>query len=389
MIQRLEIRNFENHEHLVLDDFSPGFNLICGDSDIGKTSVIRAIRLIAYNEFNPDSVRIGHTNCEVTAVTERGTVKVLRGKNNTWEVTPRGGTTEVYDKIGKNILPQAAEILGMNEVTLGDMQIAVNVMDQHESHFMLYGLDDKKLSGSVKAQIIDEISGLTGIETIIRSVGLDNSRIVRRINEKEEEAQRLQDRLHDKNEIEAEEIILKQSEEIMESYDDDIFAIGEIRRILDEREKMKREISRVKSGIEDIPNCDAAKKYLDQSDKAEGTASVMRTMLQNSKNTGRRITEIKESIVEIPDTETAAGIVETAESLFVKAGEIEVMISEAVGIREKISEIEKQIGNFKQKLYNLYDERDELLSSFTVCPLSLQPISGECRKSVRSPVRES
>ena len=36
MIQWMEIWNFESHEHTLFKDFSKGFNLFCGISNVGK-----------------------------------------------------------------------------------------------------------------------------------------------------------------------------------------------------------------------------------------------------------------------------------------------------------------------------------------------------------------
>ncbi len=49
MITRVEIRNFQSHEHTVLD-LSSGVNVLVGRSDAGKTAVLRAIRWVLTNE---------------------------------------------------------------------------------------------------------------------------------------------------------------------------------------------------------------------------------------------------------------------------------------------------------------------------------------------------
>ena len=135
-IEELEIWNWESWEHALFTDFAPGLNMICGESNTGKTSIVRFIKFIAHNDFNPKSVRLGADNCMGRIKTHRGEVKVTRGKDNIWEVTPKGQPTQIFERIGKEVLPQAAEIIGLGLVQLGDVEISANIMDQLEGHFM-------------------------------------------------------------------------------------------------------------------------------------------------------------------------------------------------------------------------------------------------------------
>ena len=48
MISKIEIRNFQSHKNTTLD-FTNGVNVFCGESDNGKTAIIRAIRWVAEN----------------------------------------------------------------------------------------------------------------------------------------------------------------------------------------------------------------------------------------------------------------------------------------------------------------------------------------------------
>lgn len=48
MITKIEIKNFQSHKNTVLD-FTHGVNVFCGESDNGKTAIIRAVRWVAEN----------------------------------------------------------------------------------------------------------------------------------------------------------------------------------------------------------------------------------------------------------------------------------------------------------------------------------------------------
>ena len=56
MLKSLEITNFQSHKHSVLE-FSPGVNVIIGQSDSGKTAIIRALKWVLTNKPAGESMR--------------------------------------------------------------------------------------------------------------------------------------------------------------------------------------------------------------------------------------------------------------------------------------------------------------------------------------------
>ena len=56
MIKQLNISNYQSHKDSVLD-FDPGVNIIVGESDSGKTAIIRALRWVIWNKPTGNSMR--------------------------------------------------------------------------------------------------------------------------------------------------------------------------------------------------------------------------------------------------------------------------------------------------------------------------------------------
>ena len=56
MLKSLELTNFQSHKHSVLE-FSPGVNVIIGQSDSGKTAIIRALKWMLTNKPAGESMR--------------------------------------------------------------------------------------------------------------------------------------------------------------------------------------------------------------------------------------------------------------------------------------------------------------------------------------------
>lgn len=429
MLKRMELWDFESHEHTVVDDLSEGLNLVCGESNSGKTSMVRALKLVAYNEFDPRSVRVGATKCKVLVETDKGTVKVTRGpKTNLWEVTPNGQPTQYFDKVGKDVVPAAAAVMGMKSVTLGDMNVPVNIMDQLESHFMLAGVGSEKATGSLRAQIVDEISGLSGIEGLIKAVSLDNYRFGREVKETEDEMEETRKQMHDGAALDAEESTLSSADALIKEHDDLSDAVMSGEGLLNEMQTLKEEVEAKEVSLAAIPDLDEASRLLDEADVTNERADKAGELVREVQVAEERIDELQKSLAGIPDAEGAESVLKEAEVLAARAaaaevlwGEVETVRARSKGLEDRSKELEgldkvdgllEEAGRSLEKvdrataLYRevsearaLVDtkaselqlaeeglaeaerERDEILASVTTCPLTLRPVSKECMEA--------
>lgn len=426
MIKRIELWDFESHEHTVIDDLSPALSLFCGESNAGKTSIVRALKLVAYNDFDTKSIRIGAKKCVVLVETERGTVKVTRGpKDNLWETTRVGQKTQYFDKVGVNIVPEAAEIIGLNIVTLGDVSVPVNIMDQLESHFLLAGVGDKDATGSMRAQIVDEISGLSGIEGLIKDVGLDHHRFGRELTETEKKMEEIRKQLHPAADLKAEGQTLEKAEKEFEKHKDCEQIAAEGNNLYLKWNLVDQQISTLLWNESKIPDTDAALLEIARADGLLVRADSAEKLYRDGTAAAGRLSAIDKALAGIPDTHAAAVcldasgaalvVFESATALFKKWDEANKAI-EAKEKREKeleaylkaedeiqtaqdlmafctlaetllqahqkvvanIAVVDQQLAEKDKALKDAEKERDEILASVTTCPLTLRPVSKEC-----------
>ena len=433
MIQSIEVWDFECHEHSLIDCLSEGLNLIHGESDSGKTSLVRALKLAAYNIFDQKSVRVGAKNCQVKVTTERGYVHVTRGKDNMWDTCRAGGKVQHFTKIGKNILDDAAEIIGLHLIELGDLSLPVNVMDQDEAHFMLSELGGSDASGSARAQIVDEISGLSGIEGVIKDVSLDRHRLGREVKVMEDQANEIRSGMHNQAELDAEQKLLDKATALMVDVKECRDAIEGLADIFESHATTSDELDAQKAEFAALPNTKMVGAYIAKSKQDFEKA-------QQLEGIKIRWYVVKEDIVEaeagIKATEVgdAPQLIAQAEKAFSKARRAKLVLNqyqeaqkevkrvtvEHLGIDEvSAREFLKVATELRQKadkamasaenLADLFDEVDQLsmteaaielelteaeaesnkvLASIKVCPLSQQPISKECFRGVKFPVLE-
>ena len=431
MLKSIEIKNFESHKHTVIKDFSEGLNLFRGESMAGKTSIIRALKLAAYNQFEPKSLRTGETKCEVIVTTDKGTVEVHRGpKINFWKITPLGQPPLTFDKVGKNIIPEAARIIGLNIVRLGDADIPVNIMDQLESHFMLKSIAGEEVSGSLRAQVIDEISGLSGIEGVIKAVSLDNHRFGREIKENEDKMGEAQAQMHDEQALVQEQSTLESAEQTLKHHDDCLKASIDAQALLDGYNRESEEFKTAEDAIMAIPDVDNAKAHLDNADVSADRARQAGEIYEAGTSTGQKIADVENSLNAIPDAEQALTLTTAATDSLTKAEQMQDVLDDYQRVAQETAQLNADVETLEQmgdptahieaaktaleavtrcsvvqtgaktlqgqitalegrirlkdtELKKAEADRDAILAQVKVCPLTLKPVSKECLEGAK------
>jgi len=440
MLKSIEIWDFESHEHTLVENLSEGLSVIFGVSNAGKTSIIRALRLAAYNEFDPKSLRVGAKKCKVRVTTDRGVVQVTRGpKDNLWEVWHGDGSgpaTHTLEYPGKAVVPQAAEVIGLSVVKLGDIPVPVNIMDQLESHFMLSGVGDKNATGSVRAQIIDELSGLSGIEGIIKDVSLDNHRAGREIKQSEKQMAEIQEQLHDEKALEQEDRVLGEAEKHLAEYQDSLDAAESAEALLSEHDGLETQIRGVQTRLNAIPDTKAAEQHLDAVKDASDVIEAAGEMRSRAVDAQQDVDRLTKAVAAVPDHRKASGHVDKADTVIGKAraatelldavertqadidaGEIRLReVTEAAKVMKHleaagdaiervtqakamvisvtahdgdVANLERRLSDNQQELAKALTEQDRLLKEIRVCPLNpSHPVTQDCLEGLRQPVIE-
>ncbi len=114
MITKIKLTNFQSHKDTELE-LHPGLNVIYGESDQGKTAILRALTWVMTNR--PLSNRFlmrGAKECRVEVTTDKGTVVRERRRGFNGYVV----NGEAFKEIGSSVPPQVAEVLDLGEINL-------------------------------------------------------------------------------------------------------------------------------------------------------------------------------------------------------------------------------------------------------------------------------
>lgn len=188
MILSVTLQNFEAHEDTTVH-FTEGLQLLVGRSNSGKSSLLRALRMVVNNDWDKNMVRVGYEFCRVKVETERGWVEAERGeKTNNWRCQENGGEVQLYQKVGTSVPELATRILGMGERDRGaGIRELPNFQTQLEKHYMLSEIGDKRASSNMIAVMMDNAIGLGGMEDIIKDFSADLAKDRKWLNEKQAE----------------------------------------------------------------------------------------------------------------------------------------------------------------------------------------------------------
>ena len=123
MITKIELHNFQSHKNTVLE-FDKGVNVICGETDNGKSAVIRAIRWVVENFPSGTETINSRWNKDfkepmsVVLYTENGKIERIRSKTrNGYNILKNGCDPVELDAIGKGNVPkEVTDFLNVSDV---------------------------------------------------------------------------------------------------------------------------------------------------------------------------------------------------------------------------------------------------------------------------------
>ncbi|MBO7614990.1 MAG: AAA family ATPase [Bacilli bacterium] len=112
--------------------FLPGLNCIIGQSNNGKSAILKATKSAIYNKPGTTSVRSGCNAYAVGIKANGHTIIFQKGSASSYKVD---GT--VLGKIGRTQLEEVAKALNIRELNLNGSNEEINFLDQMEKPFLL------------------------------------------------------------------------------------------------------------------------------------------------------------------------------------------------------------------------------------------------------------
>lgn len=211
-IEAVQLKGWQSH---VDSNFNlgPGLNVITGPSDAGKTSIIRAVRWVAFNDPAGEAfvnAAVGGTTV-VIKLSNGVTVEKRRRSGKTaymLQLSP-GDEPKIFEK--SEVPEEVKTVLGIIKQSFGDFVATLNFSFQLDAPFLI------SEPPSAGAKILGRIAGTEVIDLAIKSVAKDNYKANQERLQANKDIERIGKELKDfedletlKNQLEACEYLVEQ-----------------------------------------------------------------------------------------------------------------------------------------------------------------------------------
>lgn len=187
-ISKIILENFQAFEKGEFN-LSPNLNILVGVSNVGKSSVARALSLVLFNQWDKSWCKFGAKYCRVTLQTSTG-IEVIREKGekaNRYILKLPQQPDQLFEAFGTGVPEQVQQALKMHEVQVDTTdKLNLNLAGQMDALFLL------SQTGSYRAKVLGKLSGATYLDHAIRELNKDKRQLSGEKNIKDLEIVELQ-----------------------------------------------------------------------------------------------------------------------------------------------------------------------------------------------------
>ena len=168
ILKSIRLNNFQSHRNTLINLSGLGnLTVITGPSDSGKSSIIRALRLVYYNV--PQGIGFifnAEDRCSVLLTYEDGTtVERIRSRGGINRYVVNGQTLEGF---GTGVPLEVQQATGIRKLEIGDQSFLLNLSEQLDGPFL-----GKSVSGPARAKVLGKLAGTEEIDYAGKQVGTD------------------------------------------------------------------------------------------------------------------------------------------------------------------------------------------------------------------------
>lgn len=158
------------------------FTVIVGDSDQGKTAVIRALHSVFTNPTGQGRVRYGADKLGVMLDFNNG-LRIAYAKGQSSKYKLIGGTdSKKYNKVGRDVPPEVASLV--RKWTASGTAVLIQIQGQKDSDFLVGegGVRTERGMDSIDARVFRQ--AVTACDSTIRKLTLERGRVNKQLSHK-------------------------------------------------------------------------------------------------------------------------------------------------------------------------------------------------------------
>lgn len=358
MIKSIGLVNFLSHKETYVE-FVPGLNVIAGDSDKGKSSVLRGITWVAKDKPSGDAIKNWDAGKKESVAVEMVLINPTTGSEES-VIKERIGSTSSYTL---STLPEPLGVVGKDVPTevLNMLNLApLNFKGQHEQ----YALD---ISPGKLAKMINELVGLSIIDVSLKNLNTKIVKLKTLADAYSTDIERYNqdiDKLSYLEQMDADISELEQLEKTKREY---TVKVSELSKIIENIEASTKELKEVRETLKIIPQTKSIDELL-------GHYGFRIRMLEDLSITIKDIETIQESLIfekgtleALPDAEALMEKIKKWDEQKKEFNKINPAINSATSLTSSVEKACKET-----KLYQ--KQTDALLKKMGVCPTCKRPL---------------
>lgn len=257
-IEKVILKNFQSHKYTEVN-FNKGLNVILGNSDSGKTSILRGIKWVLYNLPDGDSfITQGEKECAVKVIFNNkvAVTRIKSPSKNQYILSKPGEEDMVFSGFGRNVVPlEIVEATGMKQVSIDRRKDAIiNISEQLEGPFLL------NETSSVRAGAIGRLTGVNILDDALKNTVSDNNLLQRDYKKALEEKNKVEEEIKKFEYLKDKKILFEKLVGIQTALGEKNSYLNNLKSlkasydsIKDEKERLSKELERYKN-LEQLEN---------------------------------------------------------------------------------------------------------------------------------------
>lgn len=342
-ITKVILKNFQSHEYSELE-FTQGLNVILGQSDSGKTAIIRGIKWALYNEPKGDFfVREGEKETSVEIFFSNNVIlkRIRLASKNIYELTDSFGKLQRFESFGNTVPPQIYEEIQMSSYTnLTSSKSMLNIAEQLDGPFLIQDSPYERAKAIGKLNDVDILDvAYSDLKSDLLSL---NSELKNKINLKNE-AQAELDSLNFLEDYEKRLENLKKIKEIFLKNNDFLLRLIDYKR---QAENIESELEKERDIINKFKKLEEANtiftEAINKKSKLKELINLRNDFIYNSKE----IEKNEELLKKLENLEFIKNINK-------KSNEINQVFLDLISLKNQILNLERTINLTKEKIRSL------------------------------------
>jgi exonuclease SbcC len=387
-LQKLILENVQSHKRSEFE-FSEGLNILTGISDVGKSSVIRALRSLYYMGGSTKAlVRIGEKFLRITAIMNSGvTVIQERGESgNRYILRELNKEDQHFSGFRFDVPLEIACALGVRRTSISvDDAQELNLSTQIHAPFML------EKAGTAKAQFVGSLTRLDDIDDAIRDTNKDIVLFNKEMKDLEQEKKDIEIRLLEFVNLD----VLKQkyvsAEQLAVALDSVRYRIKVIENLKSRYSQLFDRFSRAKRIVDClrlIPSENDLEQKIRLLNERVRQLFELKRKYEELRERGARAHYVmnriaKHSIPETTDIETISRRIIMLTSLKLKMKELEVKVQRTRNTLNKLSNVPevdaidrtrertKSLNNLRSKMLELDEKETSAIAQISALDIAL------------------